>query len=590
MEPSPRERRAQRRAQRDSDAESSQAEGDSEGNGADLQTDDNNDNTDRDENESNSSDQGENGNSGQSGDENGDSDNSGGGNEDNDDDNEPPRNRHRKVDWGRRPTFHVQPNIKVQQDIELNAPYDGGLDLSEFEEDFREIANSNGWNSKISAMKLRKNLAGTAKRIVSVHVRDQGQRNVHIDEIFSVLRKRFRTRESRIDAKAAYEGMQQRRDEPVLDFVARFQKARMEAGCRDGEDAAMKFFRALTANVDNLPFDPTRFVDVDSVANAVNGLELTAKIRLKRKARVEVHDDSDDDVPTATNSRLEKESRDRAKRKKNADKPDDADDDEKKSKLPMKDINAFVQRLGVMVEEKVKSHLDAHTRSVAGNRGDNPRSERPPDLPLAGLGGPSNSDTHLHSTCQLCRQSGHEASECQTLTCKRCNRWGHVANNCTWRPICQICLKVGHVAQECERDVQCNTCGRMGHSDRRCRSLQRNNNGNNFQRGGRPVNRSSQPRNVSFQRDAGPRPDQPCYRCGESGHFARDCTQALPPFKGTGSNATPIPNRSGNGRQGGAPYGGDFGPHDQQHDSVKVERTVDGQQVRSRDDQGQGKD
>ena len=165
--------------------------------------------------------------------------------------------------------MNVHPNIKIHQDIELNAPYDGGLDLSEFENDFREIADSNGWNDKISAMKLRKNLVGSAKKIVSVHVRDQDQRNVHIDEIFAILRKRFRTRESRIDAKAAYEGIQQRREEPVLDFVARFQKARMEAGSRDGEDAAMKFFRALTINVDNLPFDPSRFIDVDSVAAIV---------------------------------------------------------------------------------------------------------------------------------------------------------------------------------------------------------------------------------------------------------------------------------------------------------------------------------
>ena len=587
---SARGQRAQRRALHGSDAGSSQAGSENEQN-EDSQDDTNNTNN---ESESVSSEQDRQNDDSEGGGNGNATEDSEGGNDrdedpsEDDDDDETRRNRRRKVDWSGRPTFNVHPKINVHQDIELNAPYDGGLDLSEFESDFREIAESNGWNDKITAMKLRKNLAGTAKRIVSVHVRDQDQRTVYIDEIFSILRKRFRTRESRIDAKAAFEGIQQRRDEPVLDFVARFQKARMEAGSKDGEDAAMKFFRALTINVDNLPFDPTRFLDVDSVASAVSGLELTAKIRLKRKQRTEPRDDSEDDVPTATNSRLEKEAKDR-KRKKLTDKSEEADD-EKAPKLPMKDINAFIQRLGVMVEEKMKSHLDAHTRTVADNRSGNPRSGQPLDLPSAGLGVQSRKDPYLQSTCQLCHQSGHEANNCETLTCKRCGRWGHVASDCTWRTVCQNCFKQGHLAQECERDVQCNACGRFGHSERRCRNLQRNDSGYNQPRGGRPSNRQFQRSSNSFQRDNRPRPTEICYKCRESGHFARDCTQALPPFKGTGSNATPIPNRSGNGRQGGAPYGGDFGPHDQQHDSVKVERTADGQQVRSRDDQGQGKD
>ena len=573
-EPTARERRAQRRALHGSDAESSPAGGDSEGNdnSAPEETSENS----NDEGGGNSSGRDDNNNSGQS-----DDNNAGGitGDDDDDDSNERPRNNNRKVDWGRRPTFNVHPNIKVHQDIELNNPYTGGLDLSEFEDDFREIAESNGWKAKIAAMKLRKNLAGTAKRLINVYVRDQDKRTVHIDEIFSVLRARFHTRESRIDAKAVYEGIQQRKDEPVLDFVARFQKARMEAGSRDGEDAAMKFFRALTLNVDNLPFDSTRFIDVDSVANAASGLELTAKIRLKRRQRSDAQDDSEDDTPTTTNSRLEKEAKDRLKRKRLADKGGDADEADKQTKLPMHDINAFIQRLGVMVEDKVKSHLDAHTRSSAGSRSENPQSGRPLDLPLAGLGGQSGRDDHLDSTCQLCHQSGHVASNCRTLTCKRCGQWGHVANNCTWRAVCQNCFKQGHSAHECERDVQCNACGRVGHSERRCRNPQRNNSGYN-QRGGRPSGRPFQQRNDSFQRDNRPRPTEICYKCRESGHYARDCTQPLP-LRVTGSNAEPISNRSGAGRRGDAPHRGE------PPDGIKSEQAVADRQAH---DAGQGKD
>ena len=95
-----------------------------------------------------------------------------------------------------------------------------------------------------------------------------------------------------MDAKARYESIHQRKGERILDYVARFQKARIESGHRDGPNAAMKFFRNLTIDVDHMPWK-AEYTTVDAVANAVAGLDLTAKIRAKRKRREEEEEEEE---------------------------------------------------------------------------------------------------------------------------------------------------------------------------------------------------------------------------------------------------------------------------------------------------------
>ena len=138
-EPTARERQAQRRVLHGSNAESSPAGGDSEENDDSVREESVNTN---DQSGGVSPGQGgHNDISGQS-----ENNNAAGDTGDDEDDNsdERPRNHNRKVYWGKRPTFRVHPNIEVHQDIELKNPYDGDVDLSEFKDYFRKIAESNG--------------------------------------------------------------------------------------------------------------------------------------------------------------------------------------------------------------------------------------------------------------------------------------------------------------------------------------------------------------------------------------------------------------------------------------------------------------
>ena len=371
-----------------------------------------------------------------------------------------------------------QPVINVHsvaaEKMELGSPYDGGLDLEMFEQDFRAVMQENRWNDKVASIKLRQNLTGTAAKVIYNYVRDEGRRNIGVDEIFAVLSASFDTPDARMDAKARYESIHQRKGERILDYVARFQKARIESGHRDGPNAAMKFFRNLTIDVDHMPWK-AEYTTVDAVANAVAGLDLTAKIRAKRKRREEEEEEEEksEDEKQKFTSRLARLEQDKLAKKralKKGESLDEGDGDptaKEPGSVSFSDVKALIQTLAVQwPNSNSQQGGNGGSRSSSNSRGG--RS----DLPMVVHNAQTEREEPAQVVCQLCALPGHHALDCRNMICKQCHRVGHSEKYCNTTIECGKCGKTNHKTVHCEQDVMCHRCGRRGHSERRCRAPQ----------------------------------------------------------------------------------------------------------------------
>jgi hypothetical protein len=188
------------------------------------------------------------------------------------------------------PNVVLKPNITVATQLPLGKPYSGGSGLKQFEKAFRTISTHNGWPDVVAAVNLKDNLAGAAKVVISNLEADDDDYDPTIDDIFAALRNEFGGTEARLDAKAKYLRISQKPSESVANFTTRFQSTRIKAGKADDEEAAMHFWGALTT-VGNTPYDSDRFVNVDSVARIMKGMDTSDKLRSKRKADTIEEDD-----------------------------------------------------------------------------------------------------------------------------------------------------------------------------------------------------------------------------------------------------------------------------------------------------------
>ncbi|XP_051159283.1 uncharacterized protein LOC127281218 isoform X2 [Leptopilina boulardi] len=127
-------------------------------------------------------------------------------------------------------------------------------------------------------------------------------------------------------------------------------------------------------------------------------------------------------------------------------------------------------------------------------------------------------------TCQLCKEEGHEATDCSLRNdkfCNNCKNNDHNTQDCQKKNnntniICQICNKPGHKASDCFKIKPCINCGKTGHDSKFCRQMT-NSNSLVCQICGKPGHEAKTCRSLSNSNSV------VCQICGKPGHEAKIC-------------------------------------------------------------------
>lgn len=164
------------------------------------------------------------------------------------------------------------------------------------------------------------------------------------------------------------------------------------------------------------------------------------------------------------------------------------------------------------------------------------------------------------SGCRKCGQDGHFARECPNggsggggSGCRKCGEEGHFARDCPSggggggfgsKSGCRKCGEEGHFARECPSGGSgggggsgCRKCGEEGHFARECpnggSSGGFGSRGGGFGGGSKPSsgfggkfgssNGDAETRGGGFGKSGGGDSGSGCRKCGEEGHFAREC-------------------------------------------------------------------
>lgn len=120
---------------------------------------------------------------------------------------------------------------------------------------------------------------------------------------------------------------------------------------------------------------------------------------------------------------------------------------------------------------------------------------------------------HQGGGCFKCGNPGHMASNCPTQPdkCFNCQQFGHMSRDCPQqnnKHSCYNCGKQGHVARDCPKHIE--------PEKKELTDIERQ-----ILEAEQEKKLEAPPQNA--QKGLGHLQPQSCFRCGNKGHFARDC-------------------------------------------------------------------
>lgn len=136
-------------------------------------------------------------------------------------------------------------------------------------------------------------------------------------------------------------------------------------------------------------------------------------------------------------------------------------DEVSKVGLTEEDLNRWAEARGVVTQRTLAAAGSSTTRSL------DPLPPRTPQQPE------QRGDRPPARSCFKCRQEGHLAFECPSLTslvCYNCLQKGHQARYCQFEPWCTHCQRGGHNYRGCQARLRQATSGGQGNSEGASRS------------------------------------------------------------------------------------------------------------------------